>query len=227
MPLCTGLLAAGSSPLQAWETNAETGEPPPCLEILGPFSAMPRWGTETLSDASGGGVRWQRTCPRLISCGVPPGRAARRPSDSAPPPAPRLRPAPFFCPRFSAGPISAAKKFPLRGFCSGPRPRRPGAPAPHPLSDSGASSLAPPSPRACSAYALAGLLIGLLAAGPRARQTRKPKFPMRPTATPLSRNADRQPPAESSHEPPRNTRGGSSSAEAAVTGSATPPIRFR
>ena len=222
MPLCTGLLAAGSSPLQAWETNAETGEPPPCLEILGPFSAMPRWGTETLSDASGGGVRWQRTCPRLISCGVPPGRAARRPSDSAPPPAPRLRPAPFFCPRFSAGPISAAKKFPLRGFCSGPRPRRPGAPAPHPLSDSGASSLAPPSPRACSAYALRFGLLALLAAGPRARQTRKPTFLPRTSAPPQKRNADRQYLAPSYHEPPRNTRSGLVPAGAKVSGFSTP-----
>ncbi len=41
---------------------------------LGPFSSMPRWGTEPPGTVSGGGVRWGRTCPRLISSGVPPGR---------------------------------------------------------------------------------------------------------------------------------------------------------
>ena len=40
----------------------------------GPFSSMPRWGTEPLGTVSGGRRPLARTCFRLISSGVPPGR---------------------------------------------------------------------------------------------------------------------------------------------------------
>ena len=49
---------------------------------LGSFSSMPRWGTESRGPVSGGGVRWGRTCPRLISSGVPPGREPGVPAHS-------------------------------------------------------------------------------------------------------------------------------------------------
>ena len=48
----------------------------------GPFSSMPRWGTEPLSTVSEGRRPLVRTCPRLISSGVPPGREAGVPTHS-------------------------------------------------------------------------------------------------------------------------------------------------